>query len=264
MVHSFIKNHHLIWRLTQREIKFRSQGSYLGVLWSVLTPLFTLALFSVIFGFIFQGRFTGHPNETAYDFAPQLFAGLVIFNVFSECIVRGPTLITTSANYVTKVVFPLEVLPVVAVLNAMVTLLFSLAPLIGCVWLFHGHLPLTLVYWPALLLPITLFAFGISWILASLGVFFRDLSQITGVVAQFLIYASAVVYPLERLPVKYRWVIALNPIAYFVSESRNLVVWGTPSLNWSTYGIFVVCGVIFASFGYSIFMRSKAAFADLF
>lgn len=260
---NLVRHRHLIGQLTRREVLARYRGSFLGVIWSVLNPLFMLAIFAVVFGVIFRAKFTGHPNEGPGDFALQLFAGLLMFNVFAECISRAPNLMLLNTNYVTKVVFPLEILPVTVVLNALINLLLGVVPLLLGVWWLHGYLPATLVLWPLLLVPTFLLALGVTWLFSALGVFFRDLNELVGPLTQVLMYASALFYSVEKAPPALQAFLRLNPLAFFSEQSRNLAVWGDRGLDWQGYGVFTLVGLVFASTGYGVFLRLKHAFADV-
>lgn len=265
IVRALARHRHLIGQLTRRDVLARYRGSYLGILWSVLNPLFMLAIFATVFGLIFQGKFTGHPSESPVDFALQLFAGLIVFNVFAECLGRAPSLMLLNGNYVTKVVFPLEILPVTVVLNALVNLLFSVVPLVLAVAVFRHHLPATLALWPLLLVPLCLFSLGTAWLLSALGVFFRDLSELVGPLSLVIMYASAIFYPVEAVRAKVPWlepVLRLNPLAYLATESRNLAIWGEGP-DWPGYGIILGVSLLFACLGYALFTRMKGTFADV-
>ena len=262
---ALLKHRHLIGQLTRRDVLARYRGSYLGVLWSVLNPLFMLAIFATVFGVLFEGKYTGHPSETRMDFALQLFAGLTIFNVFAECLARAPSLMLLNTNYVTKVVFPLEILPVTVALNALVNLLFSTVPLVFGVWFFRGHVPATLLLWPMLLLPLLLLSLGMVWTLSALGVFFRDLAELVGPLSLVLVYASAIFYPIAAVQAKAPYLvpfIRLNPLAYLAGESRNLAVWGEAP-DWHGYGVTLGISLVLACCGYALFTRMKPAFADV-
>ncbi len=262
LVTDFFRYRHLISQLTRRDALGRYRGSYLGVLWSFLNPLFLLLIFTVVFKLIFKGKFTGRADETPADFALQLFAGLIVFNVFAECISRAPTLIVTNANYVTKVVFPLQILPVTVVLSSLFHLFISLLPLSVAMLLYHGHIPLMAWQWPLLLLPMIFFALGVTWIMAALGTFLRDLNQIALALTNLLMYASAVFYPIYRVPESVAPFVRLNPVAFLCEESRNIFVWGE-TLNWSGYGWVTLAGFAFMLIGYAVFLRVKHAFADV-
>lgn len=145
---------HLIWQLTLRDALGRYQGSHLGMFWAVLNPLGLLAVESVVFGLIFQARFTPYPSEGPMDYALALFAGLMVFNVFAETLTRSPLLVVTQPNYVTKVVFPLEILSINIVLSAVINMCISLLPLCAGLLLLRGHIAWTLLVWPVLLPPL--------------------------------------------------------------------------------------------------------------
>lgn len=261
-VRSIWRNRHLIAQLTRRDVLSRYRGSYLGVLWSVLSPLAMLSIFAVVFGVILEGRFTGHPSESRVDFALQLFAGLSVFNAIAECLIRSPSLMLMNTNYVTKVVFPVEILPVVVVLNAFVNLLFALVPLLLGIWIFRGYVPVTALLWPLLAIPTALLSLGLTWFLSALGVFFRDLAELMGPLTQVLIFSSAIFYPIERVPAAIQPALRLNPLAFLAEQSRNLLVWGVP-LNWGNYAVVLAVGFVFAAVGYAVFNRVKHAFADV-
>ena len=261
-VGDLLRYRHLIAQLTRRDALGRYRGSYLGVLWSFLNPLFLLLIFTVVFKLIFKGKFTGRADETPSDFALQLFAGLVMFNVFAECMSRAPTLILSNANYVTKVVFPLEILPVTLVLSSLFHLFISLLPLCVAVVALHGGIPLLAVQWPLLLLPMTFYALGLTWVMAALGAFLRDLNQVALALSTLLMYTSAVFYPISRVPESVLPLVRYNPVAFLCEESRNVLIWGEP-LNWVVYGWVTAIGVLFMFAGYAGFLRVKHAFADV-
>ncbi len=253
---------HLIGQLTRRDALGRYRGSYLGVLWSFLNPLFLLLIFTVVFKLIFKGKFTGRADETPADFALQLFAGLIVFNVFAECLSRAPTLILTHANYVTKVVFPLEILPVTLVLSSLFHLFISLLPLGVAMLAVRGGIPPLALQWPLLLLPMTFFALGLTWLMAALGAFLRDLNQIALALTNLLMYASAVFYPINRVPDSVLPFVRYNPVAFVCEGSGRGVVWGGP-LPWISFGWVTAAGALFMFAGYAAFLRVKHAFADV-
>jgi lipopolysaccharide transport system permease protein len=169
----------LIKASAKREVLGRYRGSFLGVLWSFFNPLFMLAVYTFVFSVVFQARWGGGSGSKT-EFALVLFAGLLVFNLFAECINRAPGLILSNTNYVKKVVFPLEILPFVALLSALFHTLISLGVWLIAYTLFFGIPHLTVFYLPLVLLPFCLFLMGLSWALASLGVFLRDVSQFIG------------------------------------------------------------------------------------
>ena len=263
LVRSVAHNRRLIVQFTRRDLLGRYRGSYLGMFWSFLNPLLLLAIFTVVFGVIFKGKLLEHRAEGPADFALAMFAGLIVFNFFAECIQRAPSLIMLNTNYVTKIVFPLEILPVTAVLASLVHILISLFLLWVGVLLLDGRLPGTIIVWLVLLVPLCAFNLGIVWLVSALGVFLRDLNEIVGALVQILLYASAIFYPIttDRLGDFYP-LVRYNPVAFLVEQSRLLAVYGDP-LNWAGYGWTTLASALFMLGGYTVFMRVKHAFADV-
>ncbi len=268
---SLFRYRHIVRQFTRREVLGRYRGSYMGVLWSFLNPLLLLAIFTAVFKIIYSTRLANIPNEGSFDFALMLFSSLIVYNLFAECLNRAPNLILMNANYVTKTVFPLEILPVTVVLSAVIHLLISYVPLcLGVAFLRawgqpanvpHG-LPLTMLCWPLLLPPIFCWALGVTYLLSAVGVFVRDLIQAMLALTTVLMYASAVFYRVEQVPPQYQVYIRYNPIAYFCQQSRDLAVRGFP-VQWSWYAGVFAAGLVFAGIGYGVFMRAKPAFADV-
>ncbi len=261
-----LEHRHLILQLTRREVLGRYRGSFLGLLWPFLNPLIMLAIYTVVFRYIFRARFNNRFGESQTDFALMLFAGLIVFNVFAECIGRTPALIRNNLNYVTRVVFPLEILPVTIVLSSIFHLLLSFIPLVIVTTIIKGHVVWTTFYWPLLLLPLLAGALGMSWFLSTLGVFARDLSEAVLALTTILMYASAVFYPIslvtEKAPAVFHPLVQWNPVAQLVEQSRLTAIAGQP-LDWTIYLWLVVGGFVALLGGYSVFMRAKQVFADV-
>ena len=271
LFHSLVHYRHIIGQFTRREVLGRYRGSYMGIFWTFLNPLLLLGIFTVVFKFIFRAKFTGNPHEGSFDFALMLFSGLIVYNLFAECLGRAPVLILSNANYVTKVVFPLEILPVTVVLSGVLHLLISFVPLcLGVAFLRaygqpasvpHG-LPLTILYWPLLLLPVFCWSLGVTLVLSALGVFIRDLNQAMLALTTILMYASAVFYRIDQVPEQMQTIVRLNPVAFFCEQSRNLAVRGFP-MDWHWYGGVLLVGLLFTMAAYTVFMRVKHTFADV-
>ena len=256
----------LIAQLTRREVIGRYRGSHLGIFWSFVNPMLFLCIYTLVFRYIFHSRSSGHPDEGPVDFALALFAALIIFNVFAECMNRAASLILLNANYVTKVVFPLEVLPLTVVLGSLVHLLIGFFPLLVATLIArNGQLHATVFLWPLLLVPVTFWALSIAWLTTALGAFLRDLSEIMAALTQILMYASAIFYTLDsldKIAPSIQMIIRLNPLAFFSEQSRNLVVWGD-AMDWRGYGWVTLSGAIAMVISYKIFMNVKPAFADV-
>lgn len=260
---SFWRSRELIKALARREVLGRYQGSLLGMLWSFFNPLFMLLVYTFVFSVIFKARWGGGGNdESRAMFALVLFAGMLVFNLFAECINRAPALILSNPTFVKKVVFPLEILPWVsfgaalfhAAINLLVWLLFSLFIL--------GTPPVTALLFPLLLLPFTLFIMGLSWFLASLGVYLRDVSQIIGILTTALMFLTPIFYPVTNIPEGYRRIIYLNPLTFVVDQTRALLIFGQ-GVDWVGLGLFSLLSIVVAQSGFLWFQKTRKGFGDV-
>lgn len=252
----------LVAQLTWREITGRYRSSMLGFVWSFITPMITLALYTFVFGVVFTSRWPGARTDNLAEYGLMLFAGLTAFTVFSECVTRAPSIITASPNYVKKVVFPLDVLPVsvagAALFHAGISvLLLTLARLVVM-----GTIAPTVVLVPIVLLPLVMLALGISWLLASLGVYFRDIAHTVGLVTQVLFFTTPVFFPLDAIPAAYRPIIAANPLTSIVQSMRTVAVVGAAP-DWGAWTVSMVIGLIVLWAGHAWFARTRSGFADV-
>ena len=192
-------NHQLIVQMTKREVSGRYKGSAMGLAWSFFNPVFMLAVYTFVFSEIFKGRWGGiGGDDSKTQFAVVLFVGMIVLNLFSEVFNRAPGLILANVNYVKKVVFPLEILPVITMLVALFHGLISLGVLLTAFAVFNGYLHWTAIFIPLILLPLIIITLGLAWILASLGVFLRDVGQLVGIISTVLMFLAPVFYPLNR------------------------------------------------------------------
>ena len=261
MVASLWKNRSLIQALVTREVIGRYRGSMMGILWSFFNPVFMLMVYTFVFSVVFKARWSGG-SDSKTEFALVLFAGLIIFNLFAECINRAPTLILINANYVKKVVFPLEILPWVAVGSAFFHFLVSL-----CVWLiayliFFGIPHFTILLLPLVIAPYLLLVIGFSWVLASLGVFIRDVAQLISMAVTVLMFLSPIFYPISALPEKYRPLLQLNPLGPAIEQSREVLFWGNLP-NFMLLGIYLIASSLVAWLGFAWFQKTRKGFADV-
>lgn len=257
------QHRNLIWQLITREIAARYRGTYLGVLWSLLTPLLMLSVYTIVFSMIFHVRWrdvdtTANPGH--FTFA--LFAGLIPFSVFSEVVTRAPSLILSVPNYVKKVVFPLEVLPIVIVSAAVVHSLISVVLLVIALGVFWGFLSSTLFLLPLVYVPLICLCLGLGWLLASLGVYVRDIGQGIGLVVQMLFFLSPIFFPVTAAPESLRVIFYLNPLTWILDGFRQVVLWGEP-LKWKAWSGLTAGAAIFAWLGYLWFSKTKLGFADV-
>lgn len=262
IIRALYRHRGLIRQFIIRDVQSRYRGSYLGIVWSLLRPLSLLVLYTIVFGFVFESKLGNRSNETKLDFALALFCGLILFDFFSECAARAPALILTNANYVTKVVFPLEILPVTAVGAALTQLLISFVPLLIGQQFVHGLIPVTALYLPVVLLPLIMLCLGITWLIASLGVFIRDINSILPVALQIVMYASAIFYSISKVPARLLPLVRVNPLATVIDQARAVLFLGAPPV-WSQYCWLLAAGMVVMIVGYAFFMRTKSAFADV-
>jgi lipopolysaccharide transport system permease protein len=252
----------LLRQLAWREVQSRYRGSWLGVLWSLLNPLVMLTLYTFVFSVVFQARWNVQAEEGKLDFALSLFAGLIVFNLFAETITAAPALVLANTNYVKRVVFPLEVLPLARLLSGMVQAVFSLVILILANLLCRGYVSWTLVFLPLVLLPTLLMTLGLAYFLASLGVFVRDIGNVVGPGTTALMFLSPVMYPLSRLPESVRPVLAYNPLAPAVDGFRRVTI-ECQVPDWTSWIVVTLFGLLLVWAGWTWFAKSKNAFADV-
>lgn len=262
VIQSLAGHRALIRQVAEREFLARYRGSFLGIFLSVLRPLAILCIYTIVFGFIMQPRVTTGGTGSKFDFVFSLFCGLVLFDFFSECLMRAPTLVLSHANYVKRVVFPLEILSVSAVGAALIQLAIGFVPFFAGLAILRGGLPPTVLWLPVILLPLVLFALGLSWFLSSLGVFIRDINSLVPVGTMILLFASAVFYSLDQIPAAFRPWFLLNPLAVLIDEARRVILLQmTP--EWDRIGYTLVASIVVATAAYAFFMRTKRAFADV-
>jgi lipopolysaccharide transport system permease protein len=261
MVASLWRNRGLAFALIKREVVGRYRGSFLGILWSFFNPVFMLAVYTLVFSVVFKARWSGG-SESKSEFALILFAGMIVFSLFSECVNRAPALILSNINYVKRVVFPLEILPFVALGTAMFHLLVSLLVWLVFYLIFFGAPHPTFLLLPYILLPLALFTLGVSWILASLGVYLRDVGQIVGVITTALMFLSPIFYPVTALPEEYRPLLLLNPLTPVIEQTRQALVWGNlPDTKF--WGLSLVTSVTIVWLGFAWFQKTRKGFADV-
>jgi len=252
------------WQFTVRAVEMKHRGSTLGFIWAVLNPLLMAALYVVVFGVIFNGRFGALPDETGLDYALGVFLGLVLFHLVTETLGAAPTFIVGQPNLVKKVVFPLEVLPLAQLgafwFHALVSLALFLA---ASVALGRGVSVSGLAWLPVILLPHLLLTLGLGWLLAAFGVFFRDIAQVTPLVAQVLLWTSAIFFP-PTVFAHYPWawsILKWNPVLHTIDLARHAVLWDQP-VNLARLGYTWAAGVLVCLAGVAFFRATKRSFPE--
>lgn len=261
MVASLWRNRSLIHALAKREVLGRYRGSALGLLWSFFNPLFMLAVYTFVFSEVFQSRW-GTGSDSKAEFALVLFAGLMLFNLFAECVNRSPGIIISNSNYVKKVVFPLEILPFVGLLSSAYHMCISLGVWFLAYFIFSGWPHATVLLLPLIFVPFALFTLGLSWALASLGVFLRDVSQFIVVVVTVLMFLSPIFYPASNVPEAYRHILYLNPLTPAIEMTRDVLYWGKQP-DFAMLGIYWPIAGVIAWLGFAWFQKTRKGFADV-
>jgi lipopolysaccharide transport system permease protein len=252
----------LVIQMARRDVTGRYRGSFMGLFWSFFNPLFMLMIYTFVFGVIFKSRWntqvTGH-----FQFAVILFAGLNINSLFAECANRAPTLILDNTNFVKKVVFPLEILSWSTLGSALFHLAISTIVLLVISCLANGgFVPWTVVLFPVVVACFLPFVAGTIWLLASLGVFLRDLKQAIGIITTMLMFLAPIMYPRETIPPQYRDLLYLNPLTVIVEASQDVLVWGHVP-DWSHLAIYFPAACVFAWAAFVWFESTRKGFADV-
>ncbi len=251
----------LMHNLIRREVVGRYRGSVLGLLWSFFNPVLMLATYTFVFSVVFKARWLAG-SDSRTEFALVLFAGLMLYNFFAECVTRAPGVILTNTNYVKKVVFPLEILPVVIMGSAFFHFLVSLFVWLIFYLIFFGLPPPSGVLLVILLFPFILMTLGLSWFLASIGVYLRDVSQVITLATSALMFLSPIFYPITALPEDYRWLLQINPLTFIIEQARDVMIWGNGP-DWSGLAFYTLLAAMIAWGGFAWFQKTRKGFADV-
>jgi len=265
LVFSLWRNRQLIRQLTVREVTGRYKGSVMGLAWSFFNPVLMLAVYTFVFSVVFKSRWsapTTGSEESKTQFAIVLFVGLIVYGLFAEVLNRAPGLIVSNVNYVKKVVFPLEILPVVALAAALFHSAISFGVLLIGFILANGYLHWTSIFLPLIVLPLAILTIGVSWILASLGTFLRDVGQTIGIIMTVMMFLSPVFYPITALPDSLRPIIMVNPLTFVIEQVREVVIWGRVP-DWAGLGTYIAIATLICWAGYGWFQRTRKGFADV-
>lgn len=258
---SFWKHRGLILQLSRREVAARYRGSMLGVAWSLVTPLLMLAVYTFVFTVVFETRWEVKVGNQV-EFALILFAGLIVFNIFSECFARAPVLLAENPSYIKRIVFPLEILAWIALVSALFNAVVSMGILLVAYSLIVGLPPATVFWTPVVIAPFALLVLGLTWILAPLGLFVRDIRQVVGVILPIFMFASPLFYPLSALPEAVQPYMALNPLAFTIEQLRAVALFGTQP-DFLSLAVFSLVAVLIAWSGLVFFLVTKRGFADV-
>ncbi len=255
------RSRHVLRQLTHREIQARNKGSLLGLLWAVLTPLLMLVVYTFVFSKVLKTHWRS-VDESTTEFASVLFVGLCVFNLFADIVNRSPRLVVDHANFVKRVVFPIEMLPVVNSLATLFQFAINVVVLVVSLLLLNGSLPLSALFLPLVIAPVLLLAIGVAWLLASLGVYLRDIAPIVALGTMALMFLSPVFYSVDAIPKEMQFWYMLNPLTVAIDQARTVLFWGGtprwPDLAWQYLGS-IGC----AWLGYCWFQLTKKGFSDV-
>lgn len=252
----------IVWQFLRREILGRYRGSMLGVAWAFITPLLMLGVYSLVFVDIFHARWPGAERAGGGGFALRLFAGLMVFNFFAEVVGRAASMVVEQPNLVKKVAFPVEVLSFVAVGSALFHFFLSVCILLLGNLLVYQTLPVTTFLLPIVILPLLPLLLGLSWLLAALGVFVRDIAPVVGLGVSLLLFLSPVFYSVQTLSPRWQFWMRLNPLTPVIENLRAVVFIGELP-DWSLWGAGLLYGCIAAAIGAWVFMTLRDGFSDV-
>lgn len=252
----------LIFQFVRREVLGRYRGSLLGVGWSFVTPLLMLGVYTFVFVGVFKARWPGVETGGGSEFALQIFAGLMVFNLFAEIAQRAPLLVLEQPNLVKKVVFPLEILPWISVLTGVFHLLISSLVLLAGILLVRGEVSASFLALPVVVLPFVILLLGMSWLLAALGVFIRDIGQIMGMLTSLAMFLSPVFYSTDSLSPAMRHWMPFNPMALIIEQVRQTALSGEWP-TWQALAIYCLPALLFAVLGIAFFSATRRGFADV-
>jgi lipopolysaccharide transport system permease protein len=263
LARSLVLHRHLIVKMTKREVVGRYKGSAFGMAWSFFNPVFMLVVYTFVFSEIFKARWGGAgADESKTQFAVILFVGMIVLGFFSEVLNRAAGLIVGNVNYVKKVVFPIEILPVITMMAALFHSLISVSVLLVAFLLFNGYLHWTVLFAPFVLLPLVILATGLAWMLASLGVFLRDIGQTIAILTTVLTFLSPVFFPVTAVPERFRPFIMANPLTFIIEQARDVLIWGRQP-NWAGLVVYTLVATLVAWAGFAWFQKTRKGFADV-
>lgn len=251
------QHRYLLGQLVKRDVLLRYRGAMFGVAWIFLSPLLMLLIFAFVFGQIFQARWPQQPD--GLPFWLMLYSGLIVFNIFAETVSRAPSTVRGYPSYVKKIIFPVEILPLVPLGAGLVHAAFNLLILAAALAWF-GHLKIGLLLFPLLIFPVLLLGIGLAWFLAAWGVFIKDMTQIVPLFVQMLMFLSPVFYPASAVPPALRPIYAFNPVGAVIETMRATVL--GQALPWASWAASLVFGVVAALIGFAFFNYARDEFPD--
>lgn len=251
----------LISQLVRREFQSRFRGATLGVLWAVITPLITVLVFAFVFGVVFQAKWGG-TQPTTENFVIIVLVGMAVHGILAEALGRAPGAIVSQPAYVKKVVFPLEILPIVVTVNAVLNAAITLLVVLVASAVMNRGLDPTVLLLPIVLLPYIVLIAGVVLFVSAIGVYIRDMTQIVSMVTMLALFLAPIFYPITAVPEQYRYLLYLNPLTFIVEQARLVALFGGMP-DWPGLGIYAAAAVLVAWLGYCWFQKARNGFADV-
>lgn len=260
---SIILNRGLIFQMTCRDITMRYKNSFLGRLWMLGQPLLQLLLYGFVFQVVLRSRW-GIQSSDGKDipFSLILFCGILLHGLIADTLIRSPSLIVGNTSYVKRVIFPLEILPLVSAAGTAVGITFGIGILLAVTLYYSGTLPYQALLLPIPLILLFVLTVGVGWLLSAVGVFFRDLSQLTSSLSTIMLFTAPICYPAEMVPQQFRWLLNLNPLTVPVGAVRTLI-FSHNEVCWASLGVYAVVACLTATLGFAVFCRMRSGFADV-
>lgn len=252
---------YLLKQLIKQDIQQRYKGSVLGMVWSFMTPIFMLIIYTFVFSEIFQAKWEIDTNDK-YEFAMVLFCGLSAFNMIAEVMNRSTSLVKSHINYVKKVIFPLELLPIVIVSTALFNCVISYIILTVAKLVLYRTISFTMYQILFCFIPLILLSLGMGYIISSFAVYLKDLENLISIIVTLLMYGSPVFFSISALPERFRFICEVNPLTYIIENFRRVALYNQ-NLDIKTWGISTIVSGVICVGGYSIFKRVKGGFADV-
>lgn len=251
----------LVSELATREFKSLYRTSLLGIGWAFLNPLLSLAVYTLVFGLVMKVRWQAE-TKNIDEFALILFTGLIVFYFFADCLTRAPGLMLENVNYIKKIKFPLEIMPWVVVIGALIKAMVSLIILLVAIIVLHGAPPWTAIFLPLVFLPLLLFALAVGWLLSSIGVYIRDLAQIVTPLVTLMFFISPVFYPVSAMPGALRYFLYVNPVTFIIEQTRDVLLAGVMP-NFPGLLVYSILAWLAAWVALLWFSQTKRGFSDV-
>ena len=256
------KRRWLIKYLVQRQLASSYRSSYLGLVWTFLSPLIMVALFTLVFSEVLGLRFREITGDSTLNFGLYLYCGLLPFLAWAQALNQGVNVIRRNRGLVESVIFPLEILPLTSVITALIQSFFGVAALMLVLVVLEQRLEWTAFLLPLVMVPQLLFTLGISYLMAIAGTYVPDIGETLRSVVRAMFFITPIIWPPERIPENLRFLVDYNPLAVLVETYRNLILDGKLPDGMAAIYFSLVALALFIV-GFAAFNRVKHNFAGL-